>query len=122
MEIPWVLVSVAVLAVMIAVIGVMLMKKKNWKREVDYRSYFSMGVVWLPIGIVFSIILNGSVGLFFLIMGLAYMAVGLKNRDKWGKPQKLSPKSQRAMMLALFAGVILLALGIVVFELLNAVA
>jgi len=53
----------------------------------------------------------------FFLLGLAYLAIGLKNRDKWGKPQKVSPKSQKMLMVSVLIGVIVLILGILVFEL-----
>lgn len=93
------------------------MKKKRWKNEIDYRNYFNMGIVWLPLGIVFSIVFEGAMGYLFLIMGFVYLSIGLKNKDKWGKPQKVSPKSQRIMMISVLIGVIVLILGILIFEL-----
>ncbi len=49
-------------------------------------------------------------------MGLVYLSIGLKNKEKWGKPQKVSPKYQKALMLAVAIGVVALVLGIIVFE------
>jgi len=115
--IPWILVSIAVAAIILAILGILFMKKKGWKREVDYRNYFNMGIVWLPLGVVFYTIFENIVGLWFLLVGLAYLSIGLKNRDKWGKPQKVSPKSQKILMISVLIGVIVLILGILVFEL-----
>ena len=115
--IPWILVSIALVAIILAILGILFIKKKGWKRGVDYRNYFNMGIVWLPLGVVFYIIFENIVGLWFLLMGLAYLAIGLKNRDKWGKPQKVSPKSQKMLMISVLIGVIVLILGILVFEL-----
>jgi uncharacterized membrane protein YidH (DUF202 family) len=116
MYVPWILVSIAIAAVALAIIGVLWLKRKGWKREVDYRSYYNMGIIWLPLGIIFYLVLDNVIGLFFLIMGLVYLSIGLKNKGKWGKKVKLSPKNQRTMMTAMAAVVILLALGIIVFE------
>ena len=115
--IPWILVSIAVAAIVLAILGILFMKKSGWKRKVDYRNYFIMGIFWLPLGIVFSIILEDIVGFWFLLMALAYLSIGLKNRDKWGKPQKVSPKSQKMLMVSVLIGVIVLIVGILVFEL-----
>jgi vacuolar-type H+-ATPase subunit I/STV1 len=115
--IPWILVSIAVAAIILAILGILIMKKKGWKRGVDYRNYFNMGIVWLPLGVVFYIIFENIVGLWFLLVGLAYLSIGLKNRDKWGKPQKVSPKDQKMLMISVLIGVIVLILGILVFEL-----
>ncbi len=47
-----------------------------------------MGIVWVPVGIVFMFILLLSdlpfvIGMPLFGMGLAYLAIGLANRDKW---------------------------------------
>jgi len=115
--IPWILVSIALAVIILAILGILILKKKGWKREVDYRNYFNIGIVWLPLGIVFYIVLDNMVGLMFLLLGLAYLAIGLKNKDKWGKPQKVSPKYQKMLMMSVLIGVIVLIIGILVYEL-----
>jgi hypothetical protein len=116
MIIPWILVLIAIGIVMIALLGIVVLKRKGWRREVDYRNYFNMGMIWLPAGIFFYLIFKSVVGLWFLFMGLVYLAIGLKNKEKWGKPQKVSPTYQKIMMIAVIIGVIFLALGIIVYE------
>ncbi len=115
MDVPWILVSIAIIAVILAVLGIFVLKRKAWEREVDYRNYFNMGIIWLPFGIIFYLIFRNVIGLWFLIIGLAYLSIGLKNKDRWGKPQKISPKYQRIMMIAIALGLIILALGALLF-------
>ena len=115
--IPWVLVSIAVTVIVLAILGILINKKKGWKREVDYRNYFGIGIVWLPFGVVFYVIFENTVGIMFLLLGLAYLAISLKNKDKWGKKQKVSPKTQKMLMIGLLIGVVVLIVGILVFEL-----
>jgi len=115
--IPWILIAVGLAAIVLAIIGILIYKKKGWKRTVDYRSYFSIGIVWLPLGIVFYVIFENTVGFMFSLLGLAYLAIGLKNREKWGKKVKVSPKYQRLLMIGVLIGVVILILGILVFEL-----
>jgi membrane protein implicated in regulation of membrane protease activity len=43
---------------------------------------------WLPIGIVFMVILNTGLGIAFLGLGAAYITIGLANKDKWKKKEK----------------------------------
>jgi len=114
--IPWILVSIALAVIILAILGILIMKKKGWKREVDYRNYFTMGIVWLPFGIIF-LIFGNTTGTLFLLMGVVFLSIGLKNRDKWGKPQKVSPKSQKMLMISVLIGVVALIVGILVFEL-----
>ncbi len=116
MDIPWILISVGVLVVVLAIVGIFVFKKRGWKREVDYKSYYSMGIVWLPIGIVFWIVLDSIIGAWFFVMGLIYMAIGLKNKDKWGKPQRVNPNFQKMLVIAVAFGVVALVAGILVFE------
>lgn len=116
MSIPWILVSIAVAVVILAILGILVLKRKGWKREVDYRSYFTMGIIWLPFGIIFYLFFESMIGLWFLIMGLVYISIGLKNKDKWGKPQKVSPTYQKVLIIAVMIGVLLLVLGIIVYE------
>ena len=115
MNIPWILVSIAGVVAILAVLFILVLKRKGQKREVDYRSYFNMGIIWLPVGIIFYLIFKSMVGLWFLIMGLVYLSIGLKNKDKWGKPQKVSPKYQKTMVIAVAIGLIVLVLGIIAF-------
>lgn len=116
MSVPWILVSIAVAVVILAILVVLIYKRKGWEREVDYRSYFNMGIIWFPLGIVFYLIFKSVIGLWFLFMGLVYLAIGLKNKEKWGKPEKVSPKYQKILMIAILIGVVFLILGIIVFE------
>jgi len=119
MNMPWILVSIAVAVVILAILAFFVFKGKGWDTEVNYRSYFNMGIVWLPFGIVFYLLFESVIGLVFFIMGLVFLTIGLKNRDKWGKPQKLSPSYQKAIRIALLLGVIFLILGIIVFEIMK---
>lgn len=119
MNIPWILFSIVVAVVILAVLAIFVLKRKGWNREVDYRSYFNMGIIWLPFGIVFYLIFESLIGLFFFIMGLVYLGIGLKNKDKWGKPQKISPTYQKAIMIAVLFLVLGVILGIIVFEIMR---
>jgi len=40
-------------------------------------------------------------GSFFLMMGLAYLAIGLVNRNKWGKQVEVPPESRKKMVIVL---------------------
>jgi hypothetical protein len=116
MNIPWILVSIAVAVAVLAMLFILVLKRKGWKREVDYRSYFTMGIIWLPFGIIFYLLFESMIGLWFLIMGLVYISIGLKNKEKWGKPQKVSPTYQKILIIAVILGVLLLVLGIIAYE------
>ena len=119
MNIPWILVSIAVTVVILAILAIFVFKRKGWNREVEYRSYFGIGIVWVPFGIVFYLIFGYVMGFVFIVMGLLFLAIGLKNKDKWGKPQKISPTYQKALMIAVLGLIGLLVLGIIVFQIMR---
>ena len=94
-SIPWVLVGIVVGLVVLAIGMVVAFRKRKEPRTVDYRNYFVMGVIW----IVFSPIIASlpwilhheepvqliPMGFVFFAMGIPYVIIGLRNRDKWGK-------------------------------------
>ena len=66
-----------VATIAVAVIFV-LVNRGEKKRETNYRTIFIMGIVLLPVGLVFDFTI-------FTILGPVYILWGLVNRDKWGK-------------------------------------
>ena len=89
----WPLISAAIAAILI-VVGILVAfvawrrRKEGKLAEPDYRAFFVMGVVLVPVGMVFMLIFLLSdipfvIGMPPLAMGLVYLATGLANRDKW---------------------------------------
>ena len=84
--------SILVLGIAVAVIA-WRMSRGGRLEKPNYRTFFVMGAIWLPAGIL------GMLLIFFLTelplpvrfiiplplcaMGLVYLVVGLANRDKW---------------------------------------
>ena len=106
-SIPWVLVGIVVGLVVLAIGMVVAFRKRKEPRTVDYRNYFVMGVIWIvfaPIIALLPWILHHEepffMGFVFLAMGVPYMIVGLRNRDKWGK-QVEPPHEANKIVLAL---------------------
>jgi len=66
-------------------IGITLWRNRwNLNRgEPNYKAFFIMGITFLSLGIVLSAATEnpGLIGISGL--GAAYIAIGLKNRDKW---------------------------------------
>jgi Ca2+/Na+ antiporter len=122
--IPWVLVGIVVGIVVLAIGMVVAFRKRKEPRRVDYRNYFVMGVIWLlfaPVMALLPWILHGEepffMGFFFLVMGIAYMIIGLRNRDKWGKQVEPPPRANKIVLgLVLILGILSL-LGLVAFTL-----
>jgi hypothetical protein len=88
--IDWILISaliIAVLVVMVLLITIVVVKKKKEGKigEPNYRVFFNVGMIWIPVGVVFMITINIVIGIAFMGLGASYMAIGLANRYKWEK-------------------------------------
>ena len=93
--IEWLWFLVSVLGLLIA-LGILL-ALVVWKRrkagiveEPNYRAFFIMGVVFFPVGLVWTIIsfltdISLFIGMPLLSLGVIYLSIGLANRDKWMK-------------------------------------
>ena len=105
----WILLSALILAIIIALAGIYIWKLQKGKMlEPDYYVFFTMGLVWLPLGFVFMFAVDGfSFGPLFVILGAAYLAIGLKNKDKWHKPRKTLPPDRAKIKLAVLMGLVL---------------
>ncbi len=109
----WLLVSIVGALIIVLAIVFLVMRRKE-HREPDYRAFFIFGIVWLVIGIVeYFTSRDFSV---FLVMGLAFLAVGLSHRDRWGKPHRLlnerEIKIQKVIMIVIS---VLVVLGLLFF-------
>jgi hypothetical protein len=85
----WILISIffIILFIIIGIIITLIFfkKKENGRinKEIDYKAFYLIGIIWIPVGIVFMITINLTIGIASIGMGTAYMAIGLSNRDKW---------------------------------------
>jgi uncharacterized membrane protein YidH (DUF202 family) len=114
--IPWILVAILIILVLL---GVVFVRKRSQPRRMNYRNYFVMGVVSIPTGLVLSLLpwlLHGEdlsfIGLFFIVMGLAYTTLGLVNRDKWGKQVEVPTTTARNLMILMILVGVLLVVGL----------
>ena len=87
-SIPIILVSLIIGLILIGVLlAIFLWKFKSklkTNEELDYRVFFIMGISFLPMGIIITVVVNpGFMGI--AAMGLINMAIGLANRHKWKK-------------------------------------
>jgi len=55
------------------------------KKQPNYQTLFSMGVILVGVGVVFMASVNRGLGTAFIVLGGLYMLFGGKNKDKWRK-------------------------------------
>jgi len=48
-----------------------------------------------------------ATGLFFLILGLTFLAIRLVNKDKWEEPKPTTPSQKKTMIWLIIIGVVL---------------
>jgi len=115
--IPWILVSIAGAILVLGAVVVWMLKKGKYRNEPDYRAFFWMGLVWVIIGgpVIWLIGEFSMSGLFAI--GVIFLAMGLANRDKWGKEGKLTKQEAKRKVIAVIAAVLVLLAGIITFEL-----
>ena len=65
-----------------AVLAMQLGKNKGVEKETDYKALYTLGISMIGLGIIFTAAIN-TFFVGFLVVGVIYMVVGLKNKDKW---------------------------------------
>ncbi len=65
-------------------------RKKEGKPQTDYRTFFILGTTWVPFSIILIIVsfilqIPFYIGFPLFALGLIYLIIGLKYRDKWKK-------------------------------------
>ena len=87
----WIIMSILVgLSVLTLLVGMVLVaRRKRREKKIDYKVFFTLGIVWLPMGIIFLVIDSlRTMSIVFLCLGASYLAIGLANKDKWAKSSK----------------------------------
>jgi hypothetical protein len=84
----WILISALIVAALVVLglfLKILVFKKKKEGKTVEpnYQVFFNVGMIWIPVGVVFMITINFVIGIAFMGMGLSYLAIGLANKDKW---------------------------------------
>lgn len=106
----WIIISIAVLLVLLGVAAFLI--NKNKKSAPDYYSFFVMGLIWAPFGIIMK-------NYAFFIMGIAFMIIGLYNKDKWRKNRQtwnvLDERQKKIRMAVIIMLGILVLAGACVF-------
>ena len=115
--IPWIGASIVGIAIVFILLIWKYRDSEYIRRDTDYKAFFWMGLIWVIIGgLVLWLYREFSTsGLF--AMGVIFLAMGLANKDKWGKQRKLSEQEVKWKIVALIAGVLAVLFGVFVFML-----
>ncbi len=109
-RIPWLLIIIFGVIILLGVLVYFATKGK--KTPPDYYLFFIMGICWAPMGIATS---NHA----FTFMGIAFMIIGLVNKDKWKENRrswvKMGAKEKRIMTVIMVALGLLVIVSLVVF-------
>ncbi|MBT3262149.1 hypothetical protein HN592_05620 [Candidatus Woesearchaeota archaeon] len=110
----WAMVLIGVLIAIL--LAVFLYTRKGKKQKTDYYSLFTIGIIWVAIGIPLK-----NVGLWGL--GLAFMVVGLVHKSEWKQNikdrKKLNTKERKKLLWILTILGIVVLLGFVAFSIFN---
>lgn len=102
-NIPWIAITIGLLIIGLLVGLIVFYRNRKEGVEPDYRTFFTMGIIFLPLGIA-------SENYAFFIMSMVFIAIGLLNRSKWKDEPKWSelPPDKRRLKLVLVGGLALL--------------
>lgn len=114
MALPWILVTIAIVIILLAVLVIVAFRKT--KKPADYYALFWTGVFWFIIGIPFD---NSTLWM----LGLVFMLVGLINKKKWKKNRRtwdqIDKKEKKIMILFMIAILVVVLAGIVLLFLMQ---
>ena len=75
-----------IISLLILIIAIIIVKTKRIdcvNDEIDYRTYFILGLTFLIMGIIL-LVSTDNMGFFsFLVLGLIFLTISLKNKYKW---------------------------------------
>ncbi len=57
-------------------------KKKQNKKEPDYQNFFTLGIIFVGVGVVFMASVNAGLGGAFIGLGILWMLIGRKKGGK----------------------------------------
>ena len=57
--------------------------EKKMKKQINYQAFFAVGIIFFAVGITFTSAVNKGLGAAFITLGIVYMIIGVKNKDKW---------------------------------------
>jgi len=85
-----IMIGILIITILILIVTVLWVRKNRISeqiKEIDYRAFFIMGISFLPLGIVLSVVIGNPGFIGFIGLGAFYIVFGLANKDKWKKEE-----------------------------------
>ncbi len=99
-----------ILIIIVLLLGVtMMILARKQKRKPNYKTFFILGITWIPIGIAID-------NRMFTIAGIVFMLVGLLNKSKWKKEKKwseLTPSEKKLKLIVIICLSVFILVGII---------
>ena len=87
LTISLILLGLALLGAIILVFVKMKKTKTGEAKDSNYKAFFAIGIIYMGAGTALTAAINpGFLGITSL--GIIYILISLKNRDKWTSPEK----------------------------------
>jgi uncharacterized membrane protein YfcA len=96
----------------VALVSLLVAWKKGRRFERDYFTWFWLGLIWVVFGGIMALSQDNPSYWAFAVMGLVFLVLGFKNRDKWHKRTRfadLSPAEKRLKVIRIGIGLLLVA-------------
>ena len=58
------------------------------KKQVNYKVFFPVGICFMGTGITFMAAVDKGLGAAFIVLGVVYIIISIKNKNKWKKIKK----------------------------------
>ena len=98
-------------AVILLLLVATIILRKNRKTPTNYKSFFIIGIIWIPLGIV-------TQNYAFFVLGALFIIYGLLNKSKWKdypKWSELPPELKKIKIITLIVLSVILLAGIVFY-------
>lgn len=96
----WITISILILLIILGIAALLFTKRPH---KPDYYALYTIGIVWMIAGIPLKNYALSAIGLILSIIGITH-------KDEWKKNRKQLAKTERKMIIALTAGLILLVI------------
>lgn len=102
---------IIIAAVILLLLVATIILRKNRKTPTNYKSFFIIGIIWIPLGIA-------TQNYVFFVLGALFILYGLLNKSKWKdypKWKELSPELRKLKIITMIILSVILIAGIIAY-------